>query len=121
MYAGWAGHLGPAAIPFDEIYVLTLPAFNWIKVDYPPQYPRHGLTCNAVGGSQILTIGGLDTNSKHTIDTYVYVSPFDTTPDPFTQGLAIFDLTTLQFADKYTAKAPRYVQSDTVKNYYDTR
>lgn len=121
MYAGWGGHLGALAVPFDEIYILTLPAFYWIKVDYPPQHPRHGLTCNAVGGSQILTIGGLDTNSKHTVDTLVYISPYDTTPDPFAQGLAIFDMTTLQFADQYTAKASAYVQSEKVRSYYETR
>ncbi|MCJ1469011.1 hypothetical protein MMC07_007643 [Pseudocyphellaria aurata] len=121
MYAGWGGSLGVSAIPFDEIYILTLPAFNWIKVDYPPQHPRHALTCNAVGGSQILTIGGLDTNSKHTIDTLVYISPFDTSADPFAQGLAIFDMTTLKFANQYTAKASPYVQSDLVRNYYETR
>ncbi|MCJ1471176.1 hypothetical protein MMC07_009824 [Pseudocyphellaria aurata] len=121
MYAGWGGHLGVLAVPYDEIYILTLPAFYWIKVDYPPQHPRHGLTCNAVGGSQILTIGGLDTNSKHTIDTLTYVSPYDTTPDPFAQGLNIFDMTTLKFANQYTAKASPYVQSDLVRNYYETR
>ena len=116
MYAGWGRRLGAAAISFDEIYILTLPAFYWIKVDYAPQHPRHGLTCNAVGGSQILTIGGLDTNSNEN----TYQSPYNTTPDPFAQGLAIFDMTTLQFADKYTAKAPPYVQSDRVKTYYET-
>lgn len=121
MYAGWSGHLGAASIPFDEIYILTLPAFYWIKVDYPPQHPRHGLTCNAVGGSQILTIGGLDSNSIHTTDTLTYTSPYDTTPDPFAQGLAIFDMTTLQFADQYTANASPYVQSDKIQNYYETR
>lgn len=121
MYAGWSGRLGVAAIPYDEVYILTLPAFYWIKVDYPPQHPRIGLTCNAVGGSQILTIGGVDANSKHTTDTLTYTSPFDTTPDPFAQGLAIFDMTTLQFADQYTAKAPPYVQSGKVLSYYETR
>ncbi len=121
MYAGWGGILGAASIPYDEIYILTLPAFHWIKVDYPPQHPRHGLTCNAVGGNQIITIGGLDTNSKHTVDSLVYLSPFDTTPDPFAQGLAVFDMTALKFATQYTAKAPRYVQSEVVKNYYEKR
>ena len=121
MYAGWDGRLGTQSIPFDEIYILTLPAFHWIKVDYPPQNPRHALTCNAVGGSQILTIGGLDTNSEHTIDDLTYTSPFDTAADPFTQGLAIFDMTTLKFATQYTANASPYVQSDMVKNYYATR
>ncbi|MCJ1462821.1 hypothetical protein MMC07_001424 [Pseudocyphellaria aurata] len=117
MYAGWGLELGAAAIPFDEIYILTLPAFYWIKVDYTPQHPRHGHTCNPVGGSQVLTIGGLDTNSSN--DSYY--SPFDTSADPFTQGLAIFDMTRLQFADQFTANAPSYVQSDRVKAYYETR
>ncbi|MCJ1466753.1 hypothetical protein MMC07_005373 [Pseudocyphellaria aurata] len=121
MYAGWAGHLGASAVPYDEIYILTLPAFNWIKVDYPPQHPRHALSCNAVGGSQILTIGGLDTNSKHTADELTSTSQFDTSPDPFAQGLAIFDMTALKFANQYTAKASPYVQSDLVRNYYETR
>ena len=118
MYAGWDGRLGTASIPYDEIYILTLPAFHWIKVDYPPQNPRFGLTCNAVGGSQILTIGGLDANPN--LDGDLVYTPFDAA-DPYTQGLAIFDMTTLKFATQYTANASPYVQSDIVKNYYETR
>ncbi|MCJ1463268.1 hypothetical protein MMC07_001874 [Pseudocyphellaria aurata] len=121
MYAGWDGRLGLTAVPYDEIYILTLPAFNWIKVHYPPQHPRHALTCNAVGGSQILTIGGLDTNSEHIGDGLTYISPFNTSADPFAQGLAIFDMTALKFANQYTAKASPYVQSDVVRKYYETR
>ncbi|MCJ1463896.1 hypothetical protein MMC07_002505 [Pseudocyphellaria aurata] len=121
MYAGWDGRLGVTAVPYDEIYILTLPAFYWIKVDYPPQHPRHALTCNAVGGSQILTIGGVDTNSKHTTDELRHKSTFDTSADPFAQGLAIFDMTALKFADQYTAKASPYVQSGSVREYYETR
>ncbi|MCJ1465552.1 hypothetical protein MMC07_004170 [Pseudocyphellaria aurata] len=121
MYAGWGGDLGKSAIPFDEIYILTLPAFHWLKVDYPPQQPRHALTCHAVGGSQILTIGGLDSNSNHTMDAEIYHSTFDTSPDPFAQGLAIFNMTALKFANQYTAKASPYVQSDMVRRYHATR
>lgn len=120
MYAGWDGSLGAESVPFDEIFILTLPAFHWIKVDYPPQHPRHGVTCNAVGGSQIIAIGGLDTNSEPTAGNSTYTSPYNTS-DPFTLGLAIFDMTKLTFVTQYTANAAPYVQPDEVKSYYATK
>ena len=124
MYAGWNGNLGAAAIAYDEVYVLTLPGFYWIKAKYPAAHPRHGLTCNAVGGSQILTIGGVDTNTVLThsgTGLQLDQATFSQSPDPFTQGLAIFDMTTLTFASQYTANAPPYVQSDPVQQYYSQK
>lgn len=49
VYAGWGGDLGTKSVQFDQIYILTLPAFHWIKVDYSPTGTRHALTCHAVG------------------------------------------------------------------------
>ncbi|KAL8738474.1 MAG: hypothetical protein Q9181_000730 [Wetmoreana brouardii] len=120
LYGGSSSNLGSAAIPFDEIYILTLPAFYWFKVDYPPQHPRQGHSCNAVGGSQILSIGGVDSNSKISIGNILDIkkSTFNSSADPFTQGLGIFDMTSLKWADHYRANAPAYVQSDLVKSFY---
>jgi hypothetical protein len=49
---------------FDDVYILSLPTFTWIKT-YPldrngtGDYPSHSLSCNIVNqGSQMLTIGG---------------------------------------------------------------
>ncbi|KAL8850831.1 MAG: hypothetical protein Q9221_004245 [Calogaya cf. arnoldii] len=53
-----------AGVPYDEIFILTLPAFHWLKVDYPARNPRSSHSCNAVGGSQIVSIGGIDSNAK---------------------------------------------------------
>ena len=117
MYAGWGTELGPAAIPYDTINILTLPAFHWISVPYYPQSPRHALSCNAVGGSQILTIGGVDSNAQLDYTDQIQ-STFNSSPDPFAQGLAIFDMTTMAFADQYTAGAPPYEQSDVLKQFY---
>ena len=117
LYAGWGGLTGSPAIPYDEIFILTLPAFTWIKVDYPPNAPRHGLSCNAVGGSQIITIGGLDTKAWNANASEGYLSPFNTT-DPFANGLNIFDMSTLGFASKYSANPPPYTQSDLVAGFY---
>jgi hypothetical protein len=69
LYAGWKTNLGPVAVPYDEIYILTLPAFVWIKVQYAPENPRHHLTCKTVGNRQMLIIGGLDTTSEGGSDT----------------------------------------------------
>ncbi|KAL8686006.1 MAG: hypothetical protein Q9218_007408, partial [Villophora microphyllina] len=120
MYGGYNGNLGYRAIPYDEVYVLSLPAFYWFKVDYPPQHPRDGHSCNAVGGSQIITVGGQDANSKISTgyEKDIHQSAFNSSADPFAQGLGIFDMTTLAWADHYTANAPPYTQSDTVRKFY---
>lgn len=119
LYAGWNTNLGPVAVPYDEIYILTLPAFVWIKVQYPPESPRHDLTCHTVGNRQMLIIGGVDSASTSGSDTF-YEDPFNIA-DPFTQGLGIFDMTTLTFAEKYDADAEAYVQSDSVQQTYAGR
>lgn len=120
MYAGWGTILGSDAVQYDTINILTLPAFHWISVPYNPQNPRHTHTCNAVGGSQIITIGGVDSNSHIQYGTVeeLVESTYNSSADPFSQGLAIFDMTTLQFVDQYTSGAKDYEQSDPVKQFY---
>ncbi|KAI9758876.1 MAG: Topoisomerase 1-associated factor 1 [Chaenotheca gracillima] len=119
IYAGWGSNLGAAAIPFDEVYILTLPAFYWTKVQYAPSNPRHGHTCHTVGNRQMLIIGGVDstqaepTGSAQNLDQTTF-----TTPDTFTQGLGIFDLTSLTFSDSYDANAAPYEQSAPIREYY---
>jgi hypothetical protein len=119
VYAGWNTHLGPVAVPYDEVYILTLPAFVWIKVQYAPESPRHDLTCHTVGKRQMLIIGGVDSASTSGSNT-LFEDPFNQ-PDPFTQGLGIFDMTSLTFADNYNADAEAYVQSEPVLQTYAGR
>ena len=45
-------------------------------------------------------------------------STFNSSPDPFAQGLAVFDMTALAFSDHFAAGAPPYEQSDVVKQFY---
>lgn len=121
VYGGYDAIFGNESVQFDTISILTLPAFHWISVPYPPKSPRNGHSCNAVGGSQIISIGGADPNvdvSTPALENVVKYSTFNATPDPFQQGLAIFDMTSLQFASQYTADAPPYEQSDPVKQFY---
>ena len=119
VYGGYNAAFGNQSVQFDTISILTLPAFHWISVPYPPQNPRNGHSCNAVGGSQIISIGGADpnVNLSNPLLNIKYLT-FNTSSDPFQQGLAIFDMTTLQFASQYTAGAPPYEQSGPVKQFY---
>jgi hypothetical protein len=47
---------------FDDLYVLSLPAFVWIKL-YPSdtlytEYGHHSMTCDIVNGTQMIVMGG---------------------------------------------------------------
>ncbi|KAK2604285.1 hypothetical protein N8I77_007228 [Diaporthe amygdali] len=59
---GGAG-MPPDTSGFDDVYILTIPTFTWIKL-YPNdgnvtgQYPHHSLSCNVVNKGQMLVIGG---------------------------------------------------------------
>ncbi|KAI8634555.1 hypothetical protein F5Y19DRAFT_116791 [Xylariaceae sp. FL1651] len=58
---GGAG-MPPSIAGFDDVYILSLPSFTWIKY-YPKsngsnQYPHNTLTCNVIDGAQMMIIGG---------------------------------------------------------------
>lgn len=118
IYAGWNGNLGSSSVPYDEAYVLSLPAFQWFKASYPAANPRHGVTCVPVGGGQILTVGGVDTTQNGPDNLYDDVF---NTADPFEQGLAIFDLNKMAFAPSFAANPPAYTGASVVRSYYSSR
>jgi len=57
---------GVNATGFDDVYILSIPSFSWIKI-YPAkgtprkkeeEFPHYDLTCNVVKNAQLLIIGG---------------------------------------------------------------
>lgn len=49
------------ATGFDDVYILSLPSFKWVKYWEGDDggRPHHSLTCNVIhGGGQMLIIGG---------------------------------------------------------------
>lgn len=93
---------------YDEVYILSLPAFAWFKAPYPAVQSRQKHTCEVFGG-QMLSIGGYSTTDNN----LGYLST-----DRFLQGLGIFDLTALQWKSSYNATADAYRTSDVVKAWY---
>lgn len=118
VYAGWNNTLGEYSTSFDAAYVLSLPSFNWFKADYEAASPRHGLTCEHIGGGQVLTIGGLDTSQHDASNQYRGVFH---TEDTFPQGLGIFDLSSMSFADSFEANRTTYDYAYALSTYYKTR
>ncbi|KAK4231534.1 autophagy-related protein 3 [Podospora fimiseda] len=60
---GGAG-LPPDTAGFDDVYILTIPSFQWVKMDPTTEgnttgaRPHHTLTCNIIDNSQMLVLGG---------------------------------------------------------------
>jgi hypothetical protein len=95
----------------DAVYILTLPAFHWVKVNYPPTDPRVYHTCHVIGNRQLLSVGGLN-------PALLNISLAWNETDQFTEGLKIFDMTTLNWTNYYDANAAPYEQSNLLKQYY---
>ena len=123
VYAGLVG--GGTTGSLSTVYILSLPAFNWFIGADTTQHSRAGHTCEAVGGSQIVVVGGLDPDVNPDPNGTVENSASElaeqgfSTPDPFAQGLAIFDLRTLDFAAQYVAGgAAVYEPNEVITQFY---
>jgi hypothetical protein len=116
IFGGWDAHRDPAAVQFDEIYILSLPAFRWFRAPYEARHARHRHTCHIVGRRHLLSIGGLDP-TKTTFQHGVV----EDTPDPFPQGLGLFDITRLNWTTYYNASAAAYEQGAPVAEFYRGR
>ncbi len=57
IYGGYSGSLGQGAEMFDEIWVLSLPAFTWQQLDGSHSSARIGHTCHVVANRQMLSVG----------------------------------------------------------------
>jgi hypothetical protein len=56
----------PLTVGYDDLYVLSLPSFQWIKMypDKPGQaYPHHSLSCNVINKANMIIMGGTFPNS----------------------------------------------------------
>lgn len=109
--------LGANGEPNDQVYVLSLPAFRWFQANYTSHSPRIAHTCHVTKTRQMIMIGG--TNPFTTKD---YVANTDVGPqDPWTQGIAVFDMTALQFNDSYQPGADPYEPPEAIQQYYNSR
>ena len=96
---------------FNVVYVLSLPAFVWFKVNDTSADPRTQHTCNVAGDRQVISFGGFN-------PTVSYPDYFNDT-DPWPQGLGIFDMTDLKWTNNYDAAATSYALPSVMRDWYN--
>ncbi|OBT61174.1 hypothetical protein VE03_09452 [Pseudogymnoascus sp. 23342-1-I1] len=120
IYGGDVGSSNSAAIAtLSKVYILTLPAFNWLEVPTSASTWRNNHKCQKIGQKsisehnqrQMLSIGG----DKHPsgVDWSSYV-------DPWTSSMNVFDLTALTWSDSYNPDAKAYTRPDIVNRFYSS-
>ena len=112
MYGGYAGILGSDAVQFDEIWVLSIPAFTWQRIDASQKSARIGHTCHLVGGRQMLSIGGADA---------AQTDPWSTPDYTNLNGIGVYDLVAERWTQGYDASAAPYQRGKTVQGWYDEK
>lgn len=99
--------------------MLSIPAFNWQKQDTQPGVGRYLHSCNVAGNRQMISIGGRVTNATEFDEDGANDSITDSSlPDPWPQGIGVFDLTDMVWKDTYDPNAAPYITPDIVKNQY---
>lgn len=111
--------MGPEGEKFDEVYVLSLPAFRWFRANSTTTFPRMAHTCHATNTRQMIIIGG--TNPLFST-TYMADGDRSGEPqDPWDQGIAVFDMTALKFKDLYQSSTDPYEPPHAIQQYYNSR
>ncbi|TLD07038.1 hypothetical protein PgNI_10847 [Pyricularia grisea] len=97
---------------FADLHILTVPGFRWFKVDYSknPEHRRQGHTCNAIPGKRLMVnVGGYEDG---------FGGESWRTTDPWTKGIGVFDMTALEWLDRYDPAARAYESLKIVKDWY---
>jgi Kelch motif len=95
----------------DEVFVLSLPGFVWTKADYRASFPRVNHACNIAGKRQMIVTGGLNPSAANGSEL-IY------SRDPWTQGIGVFDMTLMEWKDRYDANAESYRTPEALKSWY---
>lgn len=111
--------MGPDGEKFDEVYVLSLPAFRWFSANSTSTSPRWAHTCHATTTRQMIMIGG--TNPLYSFDYDANGDRGGEPQDPWEQGIAVFDMNTLKFKNSFQSRADPYEPPLVIQQYYNNR
>ncbi|KAI1758678.1 hypothetical protein GGR53DRAFT_216217 [Hypoxylon sp. FL1150] len=108
IYGGTSDQYGAVS---SDVHVLSLPGFVFFKANSSGT-PRADHACVVVGKGkrQMLSYGGVDGGSGLRSSTI--------TPDPWRQGLGIFDMTEMKWMDSYDPNATNYDAPADVSGWY---
>jgi hypothetical protein len=95
------------SIMFDDVYVLSVPSFTWTKV-YSGNNPRFGHTCHRAGKRQMLSVGGSLDAATYAVETSGNSFNLSRITCDRREGVAIFDLSTLEWVSMFDPYAADY-------------
>ena len=95
---------------YRDVYVLSLPAFTWLRTGKTSELRRRAMHCQLIGNSQMLVIGG----SFFANDDLSRV-------DPWPNGMAVFDLSTFDWTENYNHLAEKYQRPSLVHDLYQQK
>lgn len=114
IYGGWSLFEGRA---FDDVYVLSIPSFRWVKVDdkatnkeaqLPGQIGRKGMTCQIYGDRQMLVLGGGVNMGQNQVNGQTCNTSYP--------AIRLLDTTTLAWLDQYNSVVEPYGVPQVVYN-----
>ena len=114
MYGGQVNGDVERTVENGVVYVLSLPSFHWSKQAATSNFGRYMHSCNVVGKRQLAVIGGVVIDSGISTDAFTVSGG---SPDPWDQGIGIFDLTDMEWKSSYDPSAAAYVTPQLVKSY----
>jgi len=114
LYGGVVVDSTSETVNAGAVWVLSLPAFHWKKVTNPPYLGRWLHTCEVVGKRQMVVIGGKIATLNVDVTT-----TWETIPDPWDQGIGIFDMSALEWRSSYDHSAAEYTTPALVKKFYE--
>lgn len=106
MYGGMVEQ--DASLRFDDVWVLSLPSFEWHQAGHTPVLGRKDHSCTMAGQRQMVIVGGLNPNAS---------DPPNVT-DIWPLGLGVFDLSEMVFKDRFDAGASAYTSPEVVRSWY---
>jgi hypothetical protein len=88
-----------------SVYILTLPAFTWVKAPNPDPTWRSQHACENLNGRQMLVVGGIQEDL-----------PQATEPRP--NSLGIYDMINLNWTDTYDPNVQPYIPATIIQDVY---
>ena len=114
---GGANDLSVAStVNMGVVHVLSLPSFHWSRQEASLQFGRYLHSCALVGKRQMVVVGG----AVVTKDAIISGTPWSAyVPDPWPNGIGIFDLSDMEWKASYDADAAAYTTPQIVKAHIE--
>lgn len=108
----WGGANDDYSTQLGEIWVLSLPAFEWTLVYDEIANERAEHDCAVVGKRQMLSWGGMSAWGTSGFERW-------TIDDPLPYGIGIFDMSALEWKEEYDPDAAEYRAHESISKFYD--